>query len=259
MLCLVAAALGVAGCGGEDSRQENGADAFSAVERRAADSGRGRRAAPRWEVVAELSNRSSASRRVEIGERAIQWRARWRCRRGDFELAVDGETVARDACPGRGMKSAIETGPIRLEVKASAPWRLVVEQQVDTPLREPPLEAMRAPGADVLARGRFYPNERRGEGTASLYRLPSGRLALRLDGFDTSANTDLFVWLSEARRPRSTRQALRSRYVELALLQSTLGSQNYLLPPGFDAARAASVVIWCEPIRIAYTAATLAS
>ena len=109
----------------------------------------------------------------------------------------------------------------------------------------------------MVASGRLYPIERRGRGKAVLYELPSGRLALRLEDFETSANTDLFVWLSEAERPRTTKQALRSEHTEFALLKSTIGDQNYLLPKNADADSIGSIVIWCQPIRIAYTAATL--
>jgi hypothetical protein len=67
---------------------------------------------------------------------------------------------------------------------------LAVEQQVDTPINEPPLEEMEADDARVIARGDFYEIDRRGDGTASVYRLGNGRLALRLDGFKTAAETD---------------------------------------------------------------------
>jgi hypothetical protein len=116
---------------------------------------------------------------------------------------------------------------------------------------------MKAADAEVLSSGRFYPIERRGTGDVDLYRLASGRLAIRLEDFETSANTDLFVWLSEVERPRTTKQVVRSPHVELGLLKSTQGNQNYLLPEGLDSESVRSIVIWCEPIRIVYTAAAL--
>jgi hypothetical protein len=116
---------------------------------------------------------------------------------------------------------------------------------------------MEAEGAEVVASGDFYPIDERGEGRAVLHELPSGRLALRLEGFGTLNNTDLFVWLSEARRPRTSQQALRSDYTELAPLKSTIGDQNYLLPEDADADDIRSIVIWCQPVRNAYTAAAL--
>jgi len=126
-----------------------------------------------------------------------------------------------------------------------------------TPLNEPPLRAMRSKRAVVLKRGTFYPVERRGKGRVALYRLPGNRLALRLRDFSTSSNTDLFIWLSGARRPKTTKQAVSAPHRQFARLKSTLGSQNYLLPRSVKAGDVRSIVIWCEPVRIAYTAARL--
>ncbi len=247
-----------AGCGGDDDEER--ADPFSKVDPRISKTRD--RAAPRWEPVATLAGSSADAESFEVSKRAIQWRARWRCSKGRLNLSVSPRprssperTGAR--CPDRGEASWIQSGRQRLSVNPRGRWRVVVEQQVDTPLREPPLRAMRADGAEVLARGRFYRVERRGRGRAALYRLPGGRHALRFEGFNTSANTDLFVWLSEARRPKTTKQAVRAPHREFALLKSTLGDQNYLLPRNLDVDRFRSIVIWCEPVSIVYTAAAL--
>ena len=145
----------------------------------------------------------------------------------------------------------------RVRVRATGPWRVDIQQQVTTALAEPPLPAMGRPGARVLARGRFYGVERRGRGTATLHELQDGRLALRFEGFRTSNNTDLFVWVSPASRPRTTRAAFRSPHATIAALRSTLGDQNYVLPRRLSARDVRSIVIWCEPVRIAYAAAVL--
>ncbi len=146
---------------------------------------------------------------------------------------------------------------MRLTVAAHGHWRAVVEQQLDTPLREPPLAAMRSSAARTVARGAFHPVESPGDGTASLYRLPNDRLALRLQNLRTAAYPDLFVWVSEARNPRTSAQVAASAHVELGRLKSTRGDQNYLLPKGLDRDAVGSVVIWRAPIRMAYTAAAL--
>lgn len=128
---------------------------------------------------------------------------------------------------------------------------------MDTPLRQPPLAAMRSSGARTVGRGRFYPVESPGDGTASLYRLPNDRLALRFKDLRTSAYPDLFVWVSEARDPKTTAQAAAAPHVDLGRLKSTRGDQNYLLPKGLDPDTVDSVVIWRRPVRTAYTAAAL--
>ncbi len=46
-------------------------------------------------------------------------------------------------------------------------------------------------------------------------------------------------------------------HTEITLLKPTIGSQNYLLPQDADADSIRSIVIWCEPVRFAYTAASL--
>ena len=258
----VLAALAGSGCGGDDASERS--DPFEAVEQNERDATKRVRAeaAPRWERVTTLRGSGDATETIRIQSDAVQWRVRWRCSKGRFAVSQtpapdEGNPLGSGRCPGEGEAEAIDTGELELSVKTEGRWRAVVEQQVTDPVAEPPLPAMKAKDAEVLAEGRFYDIERRGAGTAVLHELPNGRLALRLEGFSTSNNTDLFVWLSEAARPRTTKQALRSEHTEFALLKSTIGDQNYLLPKDADAEEIRSIVIWCEPIRIAYTAASL--
>ncbi|MGH7424625.1 MAG: DM13 domain-containing protein, partial [Candidatus Methylomirabilales bacterium] len=69
-------------------------------------------------------------------------------------------------------------------------------------------------------------------------------------------NSDLFVWASRASRPTTSAEALAAPHVELAPLKSTIGNQNYLAT-GTTQEEFLSVVIWCQPVQIAYGAATL--
>ncbi len=260
LLGLVAA---LAGCGSGGDEDSGAFKPFSEVPQPSSAERSGTaRAAPRWEKVATLSGSGPATKPFAIARNAIQWRARYRCKTGRLRLSAIAGQGARGladvTCPRRGARSAFRTGPQKLDVKASGPWKAVIEQQVDTALHEAPLPAMRAPRAQVLASGDFYGIERTGRGKAMLYRLPNGRLALRLaGGFATSANTDLFVWLSTAARPRTTVQAAKAKHKVLAPLKSTLGEQNYVLPKKVKAKSIRSIVIWCEPVQIAYMAATL--
>jgi hypothetical protein len=259
LICLVV--LGplvvVAGCGGNRGSAE---DAFHAVERQEIERSQHQReiAAPRWEPQTTLHGSGDRSRTVEIDDDAIRWRASWTCERGEFELTANGKEFGSGDCPGDGRWSSIETGRIDLRISTSGPWRVTVWQEVESPLHEAAPKEIASGAAELLGEGHFYRIENRGEGTARLYRLSGGRLALRMERFSTAANTDLFVWISEDPHPRTTKQALNSPHEQIATLKSTLGDQNYLLPGSFDSARARSVVIWCEPIQVAYTAATLA-
>lgn len=111
---------------------------------------------------------------------------------------------------------------------------------------------------EVLAKGSFSDIERAGEGTATLYRLPDGRHALRLaDGFQTLASPDLHVWLSEAAEPTTSEDVFDAERVDLGEITTTFGDHNYVLPDDVDPARVRSIVIWCVPVQIAYTAAAL--
>lgn len=251
-----AAAMLAIGCGGGG----DAGDAFEAVERRESERDRQahRVAAPRWEPLRAFEGAGDATESLDVDAEAIRWRASWSCESGEFELRADGERLSSKPCPNRGRWSSIDTGELELEVSASGPWEVRVWQQVESPLREPPPEEVASGEAELIAAGPFYRIENRGRGTARLYELASGRLALRMEGFSTAANTDLFVWISEDARPRTTKQAMSAPHEEIAALKSTLGDQNYLLPEGFDPSRARSVVIWCEPIQVAYTAAALA-
>jgi len=258
----VTVALAATGCGGDEASERP--DPFEAVEQSEQASNQQVRseAAPRWERVATLAGSGDATETVRIEPEAIQWRVRWRCSEGGFQISQipepeEGNPLAAGRCPGEGEAEAIDTGELQLAVQTAGRWEAVVEQQVTNPIAEPPLPAMEARGAEVVASGPFYEIDKRGRGKAVLHELPDGRLAVRLEGFATFNNTDLFVWTSEARRPRTTQQALRSDHTEIALLKSTIGDQNYLLPEDADADDIRSIVIWCEPVRIASTAATL--
>lgn len=134
-------------------------------------------------------------------------------------------------------------------------WSAVVDQQVDTPLDEAPPAG--AASARVVAEGRFHPVEKPGKGSVRLYRLGDGRRVVRFEGFQTSENSDLFVGLSEAPDPRTSADAVAAKRVVLGNLKSTLGNQNYDVPPHLPDDRIRSVVVWCEPIAITYTAASL--
>ena len=262
----LAAALAMGACGDGDrdgAGARTAADPFTEVSREPSLTRTARRAAPRWERVARLDGIAPAVHAVRIARGAIQWRARWRCSTGRLALAV--KPVPRSPaqapggrCPASGETTWVQTGDQQLRVAGGGRWSVIVEQQIDTPLREPPLAAMSAPGARLLKSGRFYGVERQGSGSAYLYRLADGRAALRLDGFRTSSNTDLFIWLSAAAGPRTTKQVVAARRLgRLTALKSTIGEQNYVLPHSIDVARVRSVAIWCVPIQIVYAAAAL--
>jgi hypothetical protein len=164
-------------------------------------------------------------------------------------------TLIDAACPGTGEAFALVPDEVRLKVETAGPWEVIVDQQVDTPLLEPPPDSIAT--APVLGQGTFYGMEEEASGTARLYDTADGSRILRLENLKVSHNVDLFVWLSEAEAPRTSAEAVAAPHIVLGNLKSTLGNQNYVLPADQPMAGLRSVVIWCEPRRVAYGGAAL--
>ncbi|MGH9279328.1 MAG: DM13 domain-containing protein [Acidimicrobiales bacterium] len=219
------------------------------------------KSAARWETVTTLSGSGpTRTARFDILPDAIQWRARYTCETGTLKVNTDPPPrrpapMVDAACPGEGQGFSIVSGSVLLDIAATGPWKLIVDQQVETPLNEPPLPAM-ATGR-VVREGTFYDVEKTSKGTARLFRLADGRHALRMEDFEVNQNTDLFVWLGSASTPKTSAAAAGSEYWVLGNLKSTLGNQNYEIPANIPIDRVQSIVIWCQPVAIAYGAAGL--
>jgi len=267
LLALVVAAAGVA-CGSRGGPTASVTTSTTTEDTTPATAPR-QTSAPRWETVSTFTGTGNGTTPVfEILKDAIQWRARWKCESGNIRIdsdpkkerhpepTVDSSCTGATAAPDKAVGYGIVDGKVKLVVKATSAWEITVDQQIDVPLMEPPLPGMDA--GKVLGQGDFYDIEMKGKGKAKLYELPDGSLALRFEDFEVSSNTDLFVWLSESPSPRTSKDAVEAPYEVLANLKSTVGNENYVLPPGFSRDRVKSIVIWCAPVRIAYTAAILA-
>lgn len=219
------------------------------------------KAAPRWETIVTLNGRGAERPAAfTVLPDAIQWRARWSCDAGSLRVTTEPAPrrpgpLIDSSCPQKGEGFAITSGSIQLTVEASGPWQLIVDQQLDTPLAEPPLPGLST--ARVLKEGGFYNVEKEGKGTARIYQLADGTHALRFENFEVSTNTDLFVWLIDGAKPATTVQIVGADKWVLGNLKSTVGDQNYVLPADVPIDRVRSVVIWCEPVRVAYIAAGL--
>lgn len=264
VLALVVLALVLAGCGGgSDGATTAGGPATTAGRTGGPDTTvAGPKSAARWETVSTFNGSGAfTTPEFSILPNAIQWRVRFTCTTGTLRISSNPPPrrpgpVVDASCPKEDTGYSIVTGPVRMQIEATGAWRAVVDQQVDTPLDEPLLPGM-TPDR-VVAQGSFYKVEIRGEGTAKLYRLPDGRRILRFENFVTGENTDLFVWLSEVAKPANSAQAIGSPHVEIANLKSTIGNQNYEIPASIPTDRIKSIVIWCQPVQIAYAAAALA-
>jgi hypothetical protein len=238
------------------------ASAFSRVFRNAPPAQTNRtvlRSQPWWQEVETLRGSGPLTTPpLDIGADAIQWRMRWSCTTGRFKVTSAGlPTLVDAACPATRTTEAATRPRVALNVDADGPWTMRVERQIDVPLVEPPLPAMTAPRATRLAVGRFYGIDQVGRGRVTVYRLPNGRHALRLDNFYVTPNIDLEIRLSPLREPRSTRQYQRASSALVRMLDVTTGSMNFMIPRGVDPRRYRSVVLWCQNLISAYAAATL--
>ena len=262
----VVAGLGLAGCGAENEAPKAtstmaagpaGTTAPSATTL-APDSPR---AAPRWETVSTFSGTGSfRTPEFEVLADAIQWRVRWTCEVGRLRIVTvppprKAGPVVDAGCPGGADAYSIQTGRTHLMIEAAGPWKAIVDQQLEHPLEEPPPPELAT--ARLVAQGTFHRVEKEGKGSARVYELAGGRRVLRFENFEVSANTDLFVWLSEAVAPRTTVEAQAAPRVSIGNLKSTLGDQNYEVPSDLPGDRISSIVIWCEPVSVAYIAAPL--
>lgn len=109
----------------------------------------------------------------------------------------------------------------------------------------------------VLARGDFYPVAHEGEGQATIYQLESGERVLRFDPFEVLNGPDLHVWLVPVDPVPDTVGIEIEGYVDLGQLKGNIGSQNYNLPADFELEQGWSVVVWCVPFRVPFSAAPL--
>jgi len=164
--------------------------------------------------------------------------------------------VPATACPKQGAGFSVKTGRFALAIDASGPWAVKVGQ-VDVPLVEPPLPEMSSPEAKAVRSGELYNIDRVGRGTVKITRLPNGVMAIRLEEFFVSQNSDLELRLSELAEPKTTPEIAAAPAANLELLKATTGSMNYLIPPEVSIGRYRSLVIWCELTHNAYAAASL--
>ncbi|MDQ3640144.1 MAG: DM13 domain-containing protein [Actinomycetota bacterium] len=219
------------------------------------------RSQPWWQSVGKLEGTGTMTAPAfAINSDAVQWRVRWTCQTGQLVVRAPEQRrpVVDAACPGSDTGYGIQKGNVSLQVTAEGPWEMQVDQQVDIPLFEPPLPAMTAPGARPVLTGSLYRIDQVGTGTVTVYRLPDGSHAVRLDDFFVTANSDLELQFSPLEAPRSTKQVTDNpRSPSIATLDVTTGSLNFPVPSHVDPTQYRSFVIWCEVANSAYSASTL--
>ncbi|HUR22977.1 MAG TPA: DM13 domain-containing protein [Acidimicrobiales bacterium] len=218
------------------------------------------RSQPWWQELRSLDGAGTTTAPAfTVADGAVQWRVTWTCQSGRLQVRSPKQSrpLVDGACAAGGVGYGAGSGPIALQVTADGPWHLQIAQQLDTPLVEPPLPAMTAPGASKVAAGSFYDIDKTGTGRVTLYRQADGGYSFRLEDFFVSPTADLELRLSGVEAPKSSEEFMRSPSELVVRMDVTAGSMNYPVPAGVDPTRFRSVVVWCAPISSAYAAATL--
>ncbi len=97
----------------------------------------------------------------------------------------------------------------------------------------------------------------RGEGSVSVYEITDTEFVIRLEDFTVTSGPDLHVYLSRHEEPRTSAEVVQPDYVDLGLLKSTTGAQNYDVPDGVNPESYGSVVIYSRSFNVIFSTATL--
>ena len=117
-------------------------------------------------------------------------------------------------------------------------------------------EAMPTAEWTVAASGTFFGADafHEGEGTAVIFQQGNQRV-LRFEDFRVTNGPDLHVMLSKNADPLGS--GIGEDYLDLGQLKGNVGSQNYELPADLDLNEYQSVVIYCVPFHVLFSAASL--
>ena len=127
---------------------------------------------------------------------------------------------------------------------------------MDEPMPAP--SAAATPAAPVLkARGDFYNVVHDGKGKVEIFQLPDGSMILRLEDFQVLNGPDLHVYLAAPEKIGPAIGVELPGYVDLGKLKGNSGAQNYPIPASVDLSKLHSAVIWCQPFKVPFIAATL--
>lgn len=218
------------------------------------------RSYPWWQSLATLDGAGdSTTSAFTIADSALQWRVNWSCDSG-FLMVRDlkrNKSIVNGGCPQGSPGYGDQTGATTLQVIASGPWHLEIEQQIDAPLVEPPTAGMTTPGSSVAALGSFYGIDQTGIGEATLYHQADGTYSLRLANFFVTATTDLELRMSGLAAPHNSQDVASAPSILVSALDVTAGSLNYEVSGNIDVSKFQSVYIWCAATHSAYAGASL--
>lgn len=150
--------------------------------------------------------------------------------------------------------ATIPSGIARSDAETVMMTMAKVEEAMEEEMSGEMAEAANA----AIASGQFEDADsfHRGEGTATIYRLADGSHVLRLEDFRVTNGPDLRVLLARSTDPLGGGD-LDAGYEELGKLKGNVGNQNYPIPDAIEPAEFGSIVIYCKPFRVVFSAAQL--
>ncbi|HSM71434.1 MAG TPA: DM13 domain-containing protein [Anaerolineales bacterium] len=157
------------------------------------------------------------------------------------------------------VNESFPTAPVSASTEASMP-EAEPTTAMATAMAEPDKmmeETMPAGEMSVLAQGSFYDIAHIGAGQALVYQLADGSRILRLQDFEVDNGPDLHVYLVPIDPVPDSVGVEIPGSVDLGELKGNIGDQNYDIPDDVDLSQFQSVVIWCQPFRVPFTAAAL--
>ena len=162
-------------------------------------------------------------------------------------LAAADEMCAQVITPG--WRVVLRVGGQEYVFRTDHNGEVVRQESVD--------EASMSDEPMLVARGEFVGlSGHEGKGAATILQLPDGSAVLRLEDFAVTAGPDLYVYLVSAAEPASSGDF--DETLDLGLLESNEGDQEYAIPADVDLSRYHSAVIYCLAYDVLFARAMLA-
>lgn len=166
------------------------------------------------------------------------------------EVMEDKTVISSDAEMDETMDDEMtEPSPTIDDAAMPDPTPTTIDEGISDPMPEDEMT--------ILFQGEFYNLAHEGMGTATLYQLADGSRLLRFENFEVLNGPDLHVYLAPQDPIPNTVGLELDGSLDLGKLKGNLGAQNYEIPADLDLSLYKSVVIWCQPFRVPFNAASL--
>jgi hypothetical protein len=157
--------------------------------------------------------------------------------------------------PTKTPRATVTPNPLGFD-PAQATAEMLVAMEADPAESDDPMPA-EAAEMTILVQGSFYNVAHEGEGTATIYQLADGSRLLRFENFSVLNGPELHVYLAPQDPVADTVGVELAGAIDLGDLKGNIGDQNYEIDAGIDLSLFESVVIWCQPFRVPFSAASL--